>query len=118
MNEPVYCSTFDDEGDCFDCGKPRYKGGPCRAHTPTQKETSMTTQRKRENVIEEFEELRPRHNGVIVDAAPMMGMTPNALERALYRARKNGYEGKFKCQSKPAKRLTVVYAPEHETAQL
>lgn len=27
-----WCYSFDIEGDCSDCGKPRYKGGICRRY--------------------------------------------------------------------------------------
>lgn len=87
-------------------------------------------QRKRSDVIDEFESLRDRTNGEVALAAPLMGMTPEALDRALWRARKAGWTGGFTCLPNPRRKnaapaeaihfheqpLPPRY-PIHETAQ-
>ena len=44
----------------------------------------------RDVVVSEFLHTFDRHRGRITVAAPILGMTPHALQRALYRARKDG----------------------------
>jgi hypothetical protein len=44
----------------------------------------------REEVIAEFEWTVPRHGGNIAVAAQILGMTVVALERTLYRAKREG----------------------------
>jgi hypothetical protein len=45
--------------------------------------------------ISEFEWTRPRHGGLIINAAPIFDMRPEALARRLARAKANGYDGFF-----------------------
>jgi hypothetical protein len=45
--------------------------------------------------IHEFEWTRPRHGGLIINAAPIFDMRPEALARRLQRAKANGYNGFF-----------------------
>lgn len=49
----------------------------------------------RDLVISEFKHTWSRHGGRISIAAPILGMTPHALQRALYRARKDGVDVRF-----------------------
>ena len=44
----------------------------------------------RDVVVSEFLHTYARHGGRITLAAAILGMTPHALQRALYRARKDG----------------------------
>jgi ABC-type molybdate transport system permease subunit len=46
-------------------------------------------------VVSEFRHTYGRHGGRITVAAPILGMTPTALSRALYRARKDGERVEF-----------------------
>ena len=57
----------------------------------------MTTRQRMSNeeLVAEFEWTRPRHGGDITVAAAIFGMTPEGIERALYRARKRGVEVEF-----------------------
>lgn len=50
--------------------------------------------RDRADVVEEFNHTWPRHGGQIVVAAPILGMTTDALEAALHRARRAGLDVK------------------------
>jgi muramoyltetrapeptide carboxypeptidase LdcA involved in peptidoglycan recycling len=43
-------------------------------------------------VLTEYEWTWARHQGRISIAAPILGMTPEALSRALYRLKNKGYE--------------------------
>ena len=49
----------------------------------------MTAHRKIEDVLREFEDTRNIHGGVVADAAQQLGMSQAALQRALFRAKKN-----------------------------
>lgn len=50
--------------------------------------------RDRADVVEEFNHTWPRHGGQTVVAAPILGMTSDALEAALHRARRAGLDVK------------------------
>lgn len=43
-------------------------------------------------LLTEFEWTWPRHQGRVSVAAPILGMTPEALSRALYRLKKKGHD--------------------------
>jgi hypothetical protein len=47
-------------------------------------------------VISEFQHTYSRHGGSVSAAASILGMTPVALQRALYRARKDGERIEFR----------------------
>jgi hypothetical protein len=49
----------------------------------------------RDLVVSEFMHTYGRHGGRITLAARILGMTPHALQRALYRARKDGEQVTF-----------------------
>jgi hypothetical protein len=49
----------------------------------------------REIVLSEFEHTWGRHSGQITVAAPILGMSPQALSRALYRAKSDGEQVRF-----------------------
>ena len=49
----------------------------------------------RDLVVSEFMHTYGRHGGRITVAAPILGMTPHALHRALYRARNAGVRVSF-----------------------
>jgi hypothetical protein len=49
----------------------------------------------REYVIHEYLHTWDRHKGSVVIAAGILGMTPIALQRALYRARSDGEQVRF-----------------------
>lgn len=55
----------------------------------------------RKQVLEEFERNRYLHDGDVVKAARLLDMSPAALDRALYRAKKDGIEITFKPYSRP-----------------
>ena len=48
-----------------------------------------------EELVEEFEWTRTRHGGYLELAAPIFGLSPEALEKRLRRARKNGIPVEF-----------------------
>lgn len=50
---------------------------------------------KREDVVAEFLHTWDRHGGKVSIAAGILEMTPVALSRALYRARKDGVDLRF-----------------------
>jgi hypothetical protein len=50
---------------------------------------------EQDDFIEEFEWTRPRHGGLIINAAPIFDMRPEALARRLQRAKASGYTGFF-----------------------
>lgn len=54
-----------------------------------------TNQRGLREVLEDFEDTRHYHGGELRLAAMRMGMTPQALERALFRARQQGHQVTF-----------------------
>jgi hypothetical protein len=43
-------------------------------------------------LLTEFQWTWPRHQGRVSVAAPILGMTPEALSRALYRLKNKGYD--------------------------
>jgi hypothetical protein len=49
-----------------------------------------------EELVAEFEWTRVRHGGLVTAAAPIFGITPQGLERRLWRARKNGIPVEYK----------------------
>lgn len=57
----------------------------------------------REEMLRIFEDTRPIHHGKIDQAAPILGMTEESLERALYRARKAGVDVAFTAYSRRTK---------------
>jgi hypothetical protein len=61
----------------------------------TAYEEGLRSTKPQEWILVQFEQTRPRHGGVIGDAACHLGMTPTALQRALYRAKKKGWDGFF-----------------------
>lgn len=113
--------SFDGEGRCVYCEVAAHNSSKYICNYPENIERILvkSTQRKRSDVIRQFEDTRSIHNGDVSKAAEVMGMSPSALDRALYRAKKAGWEGEFKCLSKKSrKEITVVFEPEHEGAQL
>lgn len=52
----------------------------------------MTRGRSRAEVLRDYEETWDEHRGNLHAAAARLGMTKTALERALYRARKDGVQ--------------------------
>lgn len=50
---------------------------------------------KRAELVAEFRHTWDRHHGSVVIAAGILDMTPMALSRALYRARKAGVQLRF-----------------------
>ena len=57
--------------------------------------------RKRADVIREFNESWDDHHGHVAVAAPLMGMSVSALDRALFRAKAAGVEIKFTAYTRP-----------------
>ena len=55
-------------------------------------------------VVSEFQHTYTRHGGRVSIAAPILGMRNEALARALFRARKNGYDVRFIDDSISARR--------------
>jgi hypothetical protein len=51
-------------------------------------------------LVEEFDHTRPRHGGYVEYAAPIFGMTPGALDKALHRARKRGFVTHYEMRPK------------------
>ena len=58
----------------------------------------------RDVVVSEFEHTRVRHGGRVSIAAPILGMSNEALARALFRARQSGYDVNFIDDSISARR--------------
>ena len=54
---------------------------------------------KREQMLKEFERTRDFHHGRVEVAAALLGLKPESLARALYRARKAGVSVAFTQQS-------------------
>jgi hypothetical protein len=58
----------------------------------------------RDLVLAEFEHTRGRHGGHVSLAAPILGMSMDALSRALFRAKRDGIDVRFINDVKAAKR--------------
>jgi hypothetical protein len=57
---------------------------------------------KSDELIAEYEHTWDRHRGRISVAAEILGMTPNSLSRAIYRARQRGIDVRMRDDSKAA----------------
>ena len=53
-------------------------------------------QRRRAEVLADFEGTRDQHRGHVSIAAPLLGMSKAALARALYRAKAAGVDVRFR----------------------
>lgn len=71
----------------------------------------MATHRKIDDVLREFEDTRSVHGGVISDAAEQMGMSQSALQRALFRAKKNDPNLHFTTSHRKARYATPSPEP-------
>jgi hypothetical protein len=58
----------------------------------------------REELVAEFEHTRGRHGGRVSLAAPILGVTPFALARALFRAKRDGVHVRFYDDTKALRR--------------
>jgi len=71
-----------------------------------------------DTVLENFEHTRERHGGVIADAAPLLGMSEAALQRCLYRAKKQGRDIYFTTSRKKAQyELRDAASDAHEAVE-
>ena len=59
---------------------------------------------RRDEVLAEFEHTRARHGGRVSLAAPILGMSMDALSRSLYRSKAGGIDVRFINDAKSAKR--------------
>lgn len=71
-----------------------------------------------DKVLEGFEKTRSQHGGLIADAAPLLGMSEAALQRCLYRARKQGRDIYFTTSRKKAQyELHDAVSDAHEAVE-
>lgn len=59
--------------------------------------------RSRDEVVSLFNETYSRHGGRVDQAAAILGMSPSSLDRALFRAKKDGVEVTFISYTRPGK---------------